>query len=114
MKGVIYARSASGSGNGGSGPLSSLSSTYSSSFSPYFAPALNIDAGIELGRTPGTRFYLGAILMAEFASPTAAQGVNNTQTDQNSGNGPFPAANINVVNSTEIYIGPVLGMQFGE
>jgi hypothetical protein len=48
-----------------------------------------------------------------------SQGVNNTpvtptSAGANSGSSSFPAANIAVVHGTEVFIGPFLGMQFGE
>jgi hypothetical protein len=74
----------------------------------YVAPALMIDGGIELGSTPGTRFYLGCQFAADFASATP---VTSNFTDPNY---PPPNPAINGVNGTDIFIGPILGMQFGE
>jgi len=69
-----------------------------------------MDMGIELGSTPGTRFYLGALLLAEFASATQGKPASSF----NDPNYPVPASPINVVNGKDVFIGPVLGMQFGE
>jgi hypothetical protein len=74
----------------------------------YVAPALMLDGGIELGSTPGTRFYLGCQFIADFASATP---VTSNFTDPNY---PQPNPPINGVNGTDIFIGPILGMQFGE
>jgi len=87
-------------------------SSYSSSLTPYVAPVLVVDGGIELGHTPGTRFYLGAVMVAEFAGAVPAQG--DTSLSASGTSSSFPGANINVVNGAEIFIGPFLGMQFGE
>ncbi len=76
----------------------------------YVAPSFMMDAGIELGSTPGTRFYVGALLFAEFAS--ASQG--KPSSSFNDPNYPAPANPINVANGKDVFIGPVLGMQFGE
>jgi hypothetical protein len=76
----------------------------------YVAPSLMMDLGIELGSTPGTRFYLGGLLLAEFAGATAGK----PSTSFNDPNYPVPASPINVVNGKDVFIGPILGMQFGE
>jgi hypothetical protein len=73
----------------------------------YACPSLMADAGIELGSTPGTRFYLGFQFLADFASATA---ISTTFKDPN-----YPPPTVlNGVNGTDIFIGPILGMQFGE
>jgi hypothetical protein len=73
----------------------------------YVAPSIMADAGIELGSTPGTRFYLGFQFVADFASATP---ITTTWTDAN-----YPPPTVlNGVNGTDIFIGPILGMQFGE
>jgi hypothetical protein len=74
----------------------------------YVAPAIMADAGIELGSTPGTRFYLGCQLVADFASATPVT------SDFKDPNYPAPTPAINGVNGTDLFIGPILGMQFGE
>ncbi len=73
----------------------------------YAAPSIMADAGIELGSTPGTRFYLGFQFVADFASATAVT------TNFSDPNYPPPTV-LNGVNGTDIFIGPILGMQFGE
>jgi hypothetical protein len=73
----------------------------------YVAPSIMVDGGIELGSTPGTRFYLGCLLVADFASATP---VTTGFTDRN-----YPPPTVlNGVNGTDVFIGPILGMQFGE
>jgi hypothetical protein len=73
----------------------------------YAAPAITADGGIELGSTPGTRFYLGCLLVADFASATT---VTTSWTDPNYP----PPTKLNGVNGTDVFLGPILGMQFGE
>ena len=65
LKTIWYNRS-SQIPNNSSGPTASLSSNPTF----YAAPAIVIDGGFELGSTPGTRFYLGCLLVADFASAT--------------------------------------------
>ncbi|MGO8991915.1 MAG: PEGA domain-containing protein [Polyangiaceae bacterium] len=83
----------------------------------YAAPSIMIDAGIELGSTPGTRFYLGCQMVADFASASA---ISPNTTNYSGNTYPIPNAlvpgqpGINGVNGTDIFIGPILGMQFGE
>jgi hypothetical protein len=102
VKATKYSRGIAGSSVDGA-------DSYSSGFTPYVAPVLVLDGGIEIGHTPGTRFYVGALMTAEFAGVVEASGVN-----AQSGTAAFPVANIAVVRSTEVFIGPFLGMQFGE
>ena len=99
MNGMFYNRSVQGTQSG-----------MPSDATFYVAPSLMMDMGIELGSTPGTRFYLGALLLAEFASATQGKPASSF----NDPNYPVPASPINVVNGKDVFIGPVLGMQFGE
>ncbi len=98
MNGVFFNRSIEGTQSGMPGT------------GTYVAPSLMMDMGIELGSTPGTKFYLGALLLAEFAG--AAQG--KPATSFNDPRYPPPTTPINVVNGKDVFIGPVIGMQFGE
>jgi hypothetical protein len=96
--------------NRGVSAQSGADNTVTCSFATYAAPALKIDGGIELGNTPGTRFYLGMLFLAEFAGHVGA-GIPPT--------GPtapvnFPNPQINIVSGAEFYLGPILGIQFGE
>ena len=67
-----------------------------------------VDGGIELGSTPGTRFYLGCQMVVDFASATPVT------SDFKDPNYPPPNPAINGVNGVDLFIGPILGMQFGE
>jgi hypothetical protein len=82
----------------------------------YAAPSIMIDGGIELGSTPGTRFYLGCLMVVDFASATqiGANPGSNFPTTFPVPNAAAGGAGINGVNGTDIFLGPILGMQFGE
>ncbi len=107
VKGMLYGRDINANQN-----QNAPAGSFSSSVTPYVAPVLSIDGGIELGRTPGTRFYVGALMLAEFPGATEAQG--NTTQSASGVTTAFPAAHINVVSGPEVFVGPILGMQFGE
>ncbi|HEY2516215.1 MAG TPA: hypothetical protein VGI39_35330, partial [Polyangiaceae bacterium] len=76
----------------------------------YAAPSLMADAGVELGSTPGTRFYVGCLLFAEFAGAVPV----NPSSSYKDTNYPAPVPALRAVNGTDVFIGPILGMQFGE
>lgn len=88
--------------------LATTGSTVTSSFTTYLAPALKIDGGIELGSTPGTRFYLGMLVLAEFAKGVSAAGVSPASPPSN-----FPPPQIELVHGTDVFIGPILGVWWG-
>jgi hypothetical protein len=76
----------------------------------YVAPALIMDAGLQLGNTPGTRLYLGAMLLVEFASAQAMKSSFPSTVPEVS----LPAgAAVSAATSTEVFFGPVLGVTFG-
>ena len=100
FKAASYRREATGGSDG--------ENAYGSDFATYVAPALMIDGGIELGNTPGVRFYLGALLFAEFASSAAATAAPIPEGT------PVPTRPLDLAVGTDIFIGPVIGMQFGE
>jgi hypothetical protein len=86
----------------------------------YFVPSLVLDGGIMLGSTPGTKFYLGCVMIADFGSSQTA-GMNASATVANtltsiSGAIGYPGSpgTIYGVNGTDVFVGPVLGLQFGE
>jgi hypothetical protein len=107
LKTIWYNRSSQLASNPQNGPTASLSTN--GAF--YAAPSLMIDGGIELGSTPGTRFYLGCLLVADFASATSV--TPNTGGGYDASIFP-PPKSVNGVNGTDVFIGPILGMQFGE
>ena len=99
IKAAFYSRSIAG-----------MQSNESTDPALYAAPSLMADAGIELGSTPGTRFYVGCLVFAEFAGAVSV----NPSSSYKDTNYPAPTPALNAVNGTDVFIGPILGMQFGE
>jgi hypothetical protein len=98
---------------------------YPSDFTGYFVPRIAADAGVLLGGTPGTKFFIGAMLLAEFAgsnstrvSQSTAQAAAGTSALSDLASGTLPSLpgnkQINVVNGPEVFLGPVFGIQFGQ
>jgi hypothetical protein len=77
----------------------------------YTAFGLLMDAGILIGSTPGTKFYLGAQAWVDFA-PTLVTGPD-TQTPIPNGAFKQPGRGITVTDGTQLYFGPTFGLQFG-
>jgi hypothetical protein len=103
LKGIFYNRTIQSQATG-------LTGTYTQATNPafYAAPSIMVDAGIELGSTPGAKFYLGCLMVADFAGATA---VNPTTADPNFA---APAGGLNGVNGTDVFVGPIVGFQFGD
>jgi hypothetical protein len=76
----------------------------------YLAPAFLMDAGILLGNTPGSRFYLGCQLVAEFSGGAQV----SPSSSFNDPRFPPPSSAINVANGKDVFVGPILGFQWGE
>ncbi len=74
-------------------------------------PVVIFDASLLLGSTPGTKFQLGALGMVEFYGDGLSTGAQPPDTV---GGTPFARPASQVVKGTEIFIGPVIGLQFGE
>jgi hypothetical protein len=77
----------------------------------YNAFGFLMDGGILLGSTPGTKFYLGVQAWLDFA-PTLATGPD-TRTPIPNEAFKSPGRGILLVDGTQFYVGPTLGLQFG-
>jgi hypothetical protein len=75
------------------------------------APVLLFDASLLLGSTPGTKFQLGALAMVEFYGDPV---MTDAQSPDSVGGYPLGRPALQVAKGTEVFIGPVLGLQFGE
>ena len=74
-------------------------------------PVLMFDTAILLGSTPGTKFQLGALAAVEFYGDPL---VTDSQGPDMVAGIPFGRPAVQVAKGTELFIGPVLGLQFGE
>jgi hypothetical protein len=74
-------------------------------------PMLLLDAGLLLGSTPGTKFKLGAMMAFEFYGDAA---VTEPQGAETANGVVVPRPGMQVARGTEIFFGPVIGLQFGE
>jgi hypothetical protein len=75
-------------------------------------PLLMFDASLLLGSTPGTKFQLGALAMVEFYGEEGL--VTDAQSDDDVSGIAYGHPGFQVAKGTELFIGPVLGLQFGE
>jgi hypothetical protein len=74
-------------------------------------PALILDASLLLGSTPGTKFQLGAMAAFEFYGDSVSTDPQSADT----ANGVVvPRPGMQVARGTEVFIGPIIGLQFGE
>ena len=78
----------------------------------YSVPGWFIDGGIQLGSTPGARFYLGAFALIEQAHDLpltrnlAALGIDPSLV-------PAELTQMSVYRGRQIFYGPLLGIAFG-
>jgi tetratricopeptide (TPR) repeat protein len=70
-----------------------------------------MDGGILLGSTPGTKLFVGAQAWIDFA-PTLVTGPDTLVPLPNDAYA-RPGRGVTVVDGTQVYVGPVLGLQFG-
>ena len=64
-----------------------------------------------IGSTPGTKFYIGANLLVDFA-PTIVVGPD-TNTPIPDASFASPGRGVVLTDGANVYIGPTLGVQFG-
>jgi hypothetical protein len=113
-KGMFYSRNLGGLTSSGTtsiqGQVASELPNLPSDPAFYIVPSMMIDGGILLGNTPGTKFYLGCMMVADFGSTgqaTMAAGGSQTQVVP-------PPTVMHGVNGTDIFVGPLIGVQFGD
>jgi hypothetical protein len=75
-------------------------------------PTLILDASLLLGGTPGTKFLLGAMMGLEFYGDPAS--TDGQGTDMVNNVTAVPRPSLQVAHGTEVFIGPMIGLQFGE
>lgn len=91
-----------------------------SSTTTYGAPLLLLDAGVLLGPAGGAKLHLSALFMAQFVGSAvqapAIGGPNNlTHLGTNSAgvNEAYSTGQVSVAQGTQIFIGPMIGFDFG-
>jgi hypothetical protein len=91
-----------------------------SSTTIYGAPLLMLDAGVLLGSAGGAKVHLSGLFMAQFVgsavtAPPISTAAKPTSLGNNSMNTPesYVADKFVVANGTNIFIGPMLGLDFG-
>lgn len=77
-------------------------------------PLLLADLGVLFGSTPGLKFHLGVLLAASFGSSTEAPARRGTLGRDDAGQPlPFGSGAIDISWGSQIFFGPILGVQFG-
>jgi hypothetical protein len=79
----------------------------------FVAPALAVDAGVFIGSSPGVKFHLGLVMLAEFDPTTTAPAYKNTLGTSLAGNIPHGVPALALTHGTQIFLAPVLGVEFG-
>jgi len=96
---------------------SALTAKNTSATTTYGAPLLLMDAGVLLGPAGGAKVHLSALFMAQFVgsavqapgtSKPTTLGANNSMINEE-----YPTGAIGVAQGTQIFIGPMLGFDFG-
>ncbi|HEX8789301.1 MAG TPA: PEGA domain-containing protein [Polyangiaceae bacterium] len=91
---------------------------YTSSTTTYGAPLLMLDGGVLLGPAGGAKLHLSALFMAQFVG-SAVQAPPNpsnpTHLGQNASgvNETYSTGALGVAQGTQIFIGPMIGLDFG-
>jgi hypothetical protein len=106
IKEGLYARDATAKAAIG-GVTGSNSST--SNLPTYVAPILALDGGVLLGAS--VKFHLGVLALAEFIGSPVLTQADATETLNNK---PLGTPAIQIARGTQLFIGPVLGLQFGD
>jgi hypothetical protein len=78
----------------------------------YVAPGLLIDAGLLLGSTPGLKFVVGMVLLADLSAKDVVVGPDTSTALSNS----FftaPGHGYLLASGPQVFFGPTLGVQFG-
>ena len=97
-----------------------LTAQKTSATTTYGAPLLMMDAGVLLGAAGGVKFHLTGLFMAQFVgSAVQAPGLNTDGKPTNLGpngammNEAYSTPGLRVAQGTQVFIGPMLGLDFG-
>jgi hypothetical protein len=74
-----------------------------------------VDGGVLLGSTPGLKLHLGMLLAASFGSASKVKATHSALgRDPLSGTrGPYGSGALEISHGTQVFFGPILGVQFG-
>jgi hypothetical protein len=79
----------------------------------YTAPGLMLDGGMLLGSTPGAKFYLGGLLWVDFPPEDLLTGSIPATAGLPAGVVSTSDSKMLLSTGTQVYVGPMLGVQFG-
>jgi hypothetical protein len=85
------------------------SNSSTSSLPTYAAPILVFDGGVLLGGS--VKFHLGVLALAEFVGSPVLTAPDPTETLNSK---PLGTPALQVAGGTQLFIGPVIGLQFGD
>ncbi len=96
----------------------SQTAKYTSSTTTYGAPLLVMDGGVLLGSAGGAKLHLSALFMAQFVGGTVLAPQNPGNPTHLGSNGmnvgeAYSTSALSVAQGTQIFIGPMIGMDFG-
>jgi hypothetical protein len=91
-------------------PGETATSEQTSPTTTYTAPLLMADAGVLVGWANGAKVHVALVTMLQFVGGAAtAPGLSST----NLGNGSFTTPSLQVAQGTQVFIGPMIGFDFG-
>lgn len=89
--------------------------THEDEFKVAFAPSMIFDIGALIGSKYGTKFHIGFNLIVDFSPPLAAKSKESVVSLQSSSGANVDTARPKGVlfSGTEVFLGPILGVQIG-
>jgi hypothetical protein len=82
-----------------------------SGVSVYTAPVFLVDGGVMIGPARGPRFYVGGLMIVELVGDPV---VDPGRSPQGFGTGQLGRGPMQVASGTQLFLGPVIGIRFGE
>jgi len=117
-KGMVYKKDATATGAGQvSSTGGAITSSYTSSSLTYTAPMLVFDVGLMLGSATGPKFRIGALALFELVGdPVFAPSDQRTLgvSTGTQGSPAYKTPALQMASGTQFFIGPVIGLHFGE
>jgi hypothetical protein len=111
-KGMLYARDTTGAAvDNGINPPGKPHEQVTSGVEVYTAPVFLFDGGIMIGPPTGPRFYVGGLMILELVGGPA---VTTGAPLHGFGSAQIGRLPMQMANGTQIFLGPVIGLRFGE